>query len=153
MFTRFPLILYLLNLTLLIRVQCNNLYAYPKTVHVVDGTKVAVSCLNSFDDQSTALSKKIEWMKLNSLSVISSHPEARVRRHGRQLLFNSTSYSDGGFYCCRYSVENLGCTSSSTVRITVVARKARKLVTKTMGHSIAQLNGILYSHASPLRLV
>ena len=73
-----------------------------------------------------------------AVSIVSSHPEARVRRHGSQLLFNSTSYSDGGFYCCRYSVENLGCTSSSTVRITVVARKARKLVTITIGHSIAE---------------
>ena len=139
--------LFILNLALLIRVQCNNLYVYPKTVHVINGNKVIISCTDSFDDQATAFSKEIVWVKLNSSLVISDHPRARVRRDGHQLLFDSASYSDDGLYCCKFPAENHGCTSSSTVRVIVAARKAHSLAT-TLESPIADHNVVAKSTQS-----
>ena len=143
MFTR----LFICNLALyiLIRVQCNNLYVYPKTVHVITGNKVIISCTDSFDDRATTFSEKIVWVKLNSSSVISDHPRARVRSDGHRLLFDSASHSDEGFYCCRFPAENQGCTISSTVRVIVAARKVHSLATKAMENSIADHNVVAKS--------
>ena len=116
MLTRFSFVLSLLILTST-RVKCSNLYAHPKTIYIT-GSKIAVSCISSLDDHETTFENNIEWVKLSSLSVISSHPEARVRRDGHQLFFNSTNHSDAGQYCCRKITG--ACTSNSIVR--VVAR-------------------------------
>ena len=111
------LLLSLLIVTLSARIQCSKLYVHPKTVYIT-GSKIIVSCTSTIEDQATAFENDIEWIKLKSLSIISSHPEARVRRDGHQLLFNFTNHSDEGLYCCRTITK--ACTSNSIVR--VVAR-------------------------------
>ena len=148
MFAKFSLILNLLNLALLIRVQCNDLYANPKIVYVIAGNKLTVNCNDNFNDEVTTISKKIEWVKLNSSLIISNQPGARVRRDGHRLLFDSTNYSDGGLYCCRFQAENHGCTSSSTIRILVVTRRIPALATKTMGYSVVEHNLVAKSTSS-----
>lgn len=120
------LVFYLLNLAIIWRVKCNNLYVHPKTVYIT-GNKIAISCINTgaFDDHAATIAKDIEWVKLShSLSVISRHPQARIRRDGHRLLFDSTNYSDKGLYCCRYPGESHGCTENSTVTV-AVARNTR----------------------------
>ena len=126
MFIRLCQLFYILNLAL-VRVKCTNLYVHPKTVYVTGG-KIAISCTNILDGHAPS----IEWIKLNTvttplsspLSIISSDPQARVRRDGHRLLFDSTDNSDEGLYCCKSSAENHGCTYNSTVRI-VTARTVR----------------------------
>ena len=125
MLTRFYFVLSLLILTST-RVKCSNLYVHPKTVYIT-GSKIAVRCIGSIGDHeiTAPFDNDIEWVKLSSSSVISSHPEARVRRDGHQLLFNSTDHSDAGLYCCRRITET--CTPNSIVR--VVARIAHTFTT------------------------
>ena len=113
------LLLSLLIVTLSARIQCSRLYVHPKTVYIT-GSKIVVSCTSTIEDQATAFDNDIEWIELKSLSIISSHPEDRVRRDGHQLLFNFTNHSDEGLYCCRTITK--ACTSNSIVR--VVARTA-----------------------------
>lgn len=113
------LLLSLLIVTLSARIQCSKLYVHPKTVYIT-GSKIVVSCTSTIEDQATAFDNDIEWIELKSLSIISSHPEDRVRRDGHQLLFNFTNHSDEGLYCCRTITK--ACTSNSIVR--VVARTA-----------------------------
>ena len=116
--SRLLLVLSLLILTLS-RLECSNLYVHPRTVYIT-GSKTVVRCTSSTEDQAIVFDNDIEWIKLRSLSVISSHPEARVRNDGHQLVFNSTDHSDEGLYCCR--TINKSCTSNSIVR--VIARTA-----------------------------
>ena len=86
--TRLLLALSLLIVTLSACIECSKLYVHPKTVYIT-GSKIIVSCTSTIEDQATAFENDIELIKLKSLSIISSHPEARVRRDGHQLLFNS----------------------------------------------------------------
>ena len=145
MLTRFCLVLSLLILTLS-RVKCSNLYAHPKTVYIT-GSKIAVSCISSFEDHATTFANDIEWIKLSSLSVISNHPKARVRRDGHQLLFNSTDYSDEGLYCCRKIMET--CTPDSTAR--VVARTTHKptKILQSIRNSRSDAGHVLVTKSTP----
>jgi len=149
-------------------VKCSNLYVHPKTVYVTGGLaggKIAVNCMTVNDDHADMASHevsrthmRVEWIKLNSLSVISSHPKARVRRDGHRLIFDSTYYSDEGFYCCRPTAEThagwIGCSYNSTVRVIVaMATKNVQMVIKSdSGHNIVakslsgQYGTMLYSY-------
>lgn len=103
-----------------------------------------MSCTKILDghDHAVTFGNDIEWVKLNSLSVISSHPEARVRRDGHRLLFDSTDHSDEGLYCCRSPSENRGCTYNSTVRVAIAgtarapAKNLQKISNPNAGHNV-----------------
>ena len=135
-----------------IRVKCNNLYVYPKTAYVTGGLAggtLAVNCMIVYDDHVDIASREvsrtrinIEWIKLNTLSVISSHPESRVRRDGHRLLFDPAIYSDEGLYCCRPTAKSHsivgrinGCSYNSTVRV-VITKAAKNVQTIDHGHNV-----------------
>ena len=153
MFTRILLFFYILYLAQ-IRVKCNNLYVYPKIVYVTGGLRltggtIAVNCMIVYDDHVDIASRDVsrmrihvEWIKLSTLSVISSHPESRVRRDGHRLLFDSTIHSDEGLYCCRPTAKSYGtvgringCSYNSTVRV-VIAKAAKNVQTIDHGHNV-----------------
>ena len=162
MFTRI-LVFYILHLAQ-IRVKCNNIYVHPKTVYATGGRAggtIAVDCMIAYDDRVDIANRgvsrtriHVEWIKLNTLSVISSHPESRVRRDGHRLLFDSTSYSDEGFYCCRPTAKShileriIGCTYNSTVRV-VMAKAAKNVqMTDHHGHNVVakSISGMVQSY-------
>ena len=132
---------------MVIQIKCNNLYVHPKTVYVskgLAGGKIAISCL---DGHAATFATGIEWIKLNTLSIISSDPQARVRRDGHRLLFDSTDHSDEGLYCCRNTAENRGCTYNSSVRI-LVAKTIRAPAKSLMSNSDSRHNIVAKSTAS-----
>ena len=149
----FFLVLYILHLAQ-IRVKCNNLYVYPKTVYVTGGLaggKIAVNCMTVYDDHADLANHEVsrtqihvEWIKLNTLSVISSHSKARVRRDGHRLIFDSTDYSDEGSYCCRSRPTAeihagwMGCAYNSTLRVIVpmAAKNVQTAIKSDHGHNI-----------------
>ena len=139
MFIRLCQLFCVLNLAL-VRVKCTNLYVHPKTVYITGG-KIAISCTGIVDGHEVS----IEWIKLNTLSIISSDPQARVRRDGHRLLFDSADYSDEGLYCCKSAAENHGCTYNSTVR---VARTVRAPAKNVISHSDSGHNIVTKSSAS-----
>ena len=117
------LVFYILILT---QVECSNLYVDPNIAYITGG-KVSVSCFKTVEGRTT-YADGIDWIEMRSASVISGHREARVRRDGHRLLFDSINHADEGLYCCKPSTEALteshGCHYNSTVRI-VNARTAR----------------------------
>lgn len=131
-------------LALVLQVKCNNLYVDPQTEYITGG-KIAVSCISIFDGPVTT-GNAIEWIEMKSLSIISNHPESRVRRDGHRLLFDSTKYSDKGLYCCRLSKRspspNHGCTYNSTVKIMAIESRT---VTAAPQHSDARHNVVIKS--------
>lgn len=121
---KFGIFVYVLMQVECTRERTTDLYVHPKTAFITGG-KVSVSCIKIVDGGVT-IAGDIQWIKMTSLSVISSHPEARVRRDGHRLLFDSTNDGDEGLYCCRSPTEGLidGCSYNSTVRI-VIAKTTR----------------------------
>lgn len=148
MLTTFCIVFYLLNLA--IQVKCTSiLYVEPKTGYIT-GDKIVVSCISILDGQVT-FTDGIRWIKLSSSSIITSHPEARVRRDGHRLLFASTKNSDEGLYCCshlKYPSTDHGCTHNSTVRI-AVARAARASGTSLQGYRNSDVQHNLVAKSAP----
>ena len=150
MFIRFYQFFCILNLAL-IQIKCNNLYVHPKTVYVTGGLaggKIAISCINILDGHEATFANGIEWIKLNTLSIISSNPEARVRRDGHRLLFDSTDCSDEGLYCCRSAAENHGCSYNSTVRIFIARTQVCAPAKNLMRNSDSRHNIVTKSTSS-----
>lgn len=142
MFTRLCQLLCILNLAL-VQIKCTNLNVRPKTVYATGG-KIAISCTDILDSHAAS----IEWIKLNTLSIISSDPQARVRRDGHRLLFDPSDYSDEGSYCCKPAAENHGCTYNSTVKIVIARAAVRAPAKNVISHSASGHNIVTKSSAS-----
>ena len=164
MFASLFLVFYILHLTQ-IGVKCNNLYVHPKNVYATGG-KIAVDCMTVHDDHADIASREVnrtraihvEWIKLNTLSVISSHPKSRVRRDGYRLLFDSTDYPDEGFYCCSPTAEThagrIGCSHNSTMRVVIVmdTENVQTAIKSDHGHNVVakSLSGMVKCYSYTL---